>query len=431
MNRTEHRVQNASAEIPRQCTGVDGPSRSLVQSVLIVGINYWPEPTGIAPYTTAMAEHLVRRGVRVRVITGLPTYPTWEVPSAYRRVFNRAEERNGVQIQRVRHAVPRTQDALRRGAYEMSFLAHAAARATGPADVVIGVTPALGGAVAAAMAAARSRSRLLLVVQDLLGQAARQSGITGGGRVAGLVCGLEAWALRRADEVLVVADAFRPQVDLYGVAPDRVHTLPNWSHVDVSTAERATTRCELGWADGVTVALHAGNMGLKQDLGNIVEAARRTVHRPDLRWVLMGAGSQRPALLEQGEGLPNLDFLPLCEAERYPDVLAAADVLLLNERPGVSEMSLPSKLTSYFMSHRPVAAAVESDGAAALELARAGAPDPVAPGDPAALVALVDRLAAAPALRELHGRSAFDYAQQYLSAAAAMRSLDRLLDRGK
>ncbi len=73
-------------------------------------------------------------------------------------------------------------------------------------------------------------------------------------------------------------------------------------------------------------------------------------------------------------------------------MLDAADILLLNERGSVHEMSLPSKLTSYFASGRPVAAAVRSDGAAAEELARAGAPAPVPPDEPAQLVRLVREL---------------------------------------
>ncbi len=55
------------------------------RNVLIVGINYWPEPTGIAPYTTGMAEHLAKHAASVEVLTGLPCYPSWTVPAAYRR----------------------------------------------------------------------------------------------------------------------------------------------------------------------------------------------------------------------------------------------------------------------------------------------------------------------------------------------------------
>jgi glycosyltransferase involved in cell wall biosynthesis len=170
-------------------------------------------------------------------------------------------------------------------------------------------------------------------------------------------------------------------------------------------------------------------MGLKQDLDNVVEAARLTRDRSDLRWVLMGDGSQRERLESLGRDLPNLEFLPLCPPADYPAMLAAADVLLLNERAGVLDMSLPSKLTSYFCSGRPVAAAVHAGGASWRELARAGAPDPAPASEPAALVALVSRLAGAPQLREQYGAAALAYARQHLTFAGAMARIDAVLSR--
>ena len=52
--------------------------------VLVVGINYSPEPTGIAPYTTGMAEYLAEQGANVTVLTGVPHYPEWRIPDSYR-----------------------------------------------------------------------------------------------------------------------------------------------------------------------------------------------------------------------------------------------------------------------------------------------------------------------------------------------------------
>jgi hypothetical protein len=50
----------------------------------VLGINYWPDRTGIAPFTTGRCEYLAARGHRVTVFTGFPYYPSWRVPSEYR-----------------------------------------------------------------------------------------------------------------------------------------------------------------------------------------------------------------------------------------------------------------------------------------------------------------------------------------------------------
>ena len=62
----------------------------------------------------------------------------------------------------------------------------------------------------------------------------------------------------------------------------------------------------------------------------------------------MGDGNQRAHLRELAGGLPNLDFLPPADDADFPDVLAAADVLAVTQRASVLDMSVPSKLTSYF-----------------------------------------------------------------------------------
>jgi glycosyltransferase involved in cell wall biosynthesis len=165
-------------------------------------------------------------------------------------------------------------------------------------------------------------------------------------------------------------------------------------------------------------------MGFKQGLENVVDAARLTAADPILRWVLMGDGSQRVELQRSATGLPGLEFRPLCDDAEYGSVLAAADILLLNERSSVEQMSLPSKLTSYFSSGRPVAAAVRDGGATAAELVRAGAPTPVPPGDPAALVRLVGELASDPARRDHHGRVQRSFARRQLSFVAAMGAME-------
>jgi hypothetical protein len=50
---------------------------SVIPKYTLVGINYWPEPTGNAPYNTDLAEKLAQVG-GVTVITGIPHYPWWQ-----------------------------------------------------------------------------------------------------------------------------------------------------------------------------------------------------------------------------------------------------------------------------------------------------------------------------------------------------------------
>jgi len=342
---------------------------------VLVGINYAPERSGIGPYTTALAEYLAARGHEVSIITGMPHYPEWRVSPEYRGKATAEERINGVRLLRVASFVPPRQSALQRARYEASFYwaaRRSAARLAVP-DAVVAIVPTLSAALLARALAGRHRVPYGIIFQDMMGPAAAQSGIRGGQSVASLTRWLEARAARGASAIAIVAERFAPYLLGLGVEPDRLTHVPNWSRVASGTSDRATTRDRLGWSPNEIVVLHAGNMGLKQGLDQVIAAARHAALRePRIRFSLVGDGNQRRRLEALAAGLPNVEFRAFEPEETFPDLLAAADVLLVSERPSASDMSLPSKLTSYFASGRPVVAAIPADGTTAAEVRRAG-----------------------------------------------------------
>lgn len=397
--------------------------------VLIVGINYRPETTGIAPYTTDLAEHLAASGHRTTVITGFAHYPAWRLERGENRL-RASEVLNGVRVLRRRHYVPRSQSAIRRAAYEATFLVHGALLRPEHPDVVFGVIPSLSGGLLARFFAARARAPYGLIVQDLMASAARQSGISGGKRVAGATATLERWATARARTVAIASVDFRRYLLDIGVEGSRIVDLPNWSHVGSPTTDRAATRERLGWPADWAVVLHAGNMGLKQGLEQVVEAARRAdALAAPVFFVLMGDGSQRTVLEARARGVERLRFLPFQSEDEVPNVLDAADVLLVSERATVIDMSLPSKLTSYFAAGRPIVAAVPPGGSTAREILRSGGGVVVPVGDADELNRVVERLKDDPQWAGSLGMAGRQYAESSLDVASARTRIDRLLER--
>jgi colanic acid biosynthesis glycosyl transferase WcaI len=399
--------------------------------ILITGINYTPEATGIAPYTAGLAEHLSARGHHVTVVTGLPSYPQWRVHEGYRGRIASRETLAGVDVRRRWHYVPREQTAVRRAAYEASFLATGlSALALPRPDAIVGIVPSLGGGLLARLAGARFGAPYGLVFQDLMGPAAAQSGVIGASRAARAIRAAEVFTARRAQAVGVIAEGFRPYVQSLGVAPERIRRVRNWTHVPEPTGDPADVRARLGLEPGAVVCLHAGNMGHKQGLANVVECARLAASDPGIGFVLMGDGSQRPLLegLAARHRLDNLRFLPIQPAELFPGVLAAADVLLVNQRATVTDMSLPGKLTSYFLAGRPVLAAVSPASEAAREVAASGAGLVVRPDDSAALLTAVRALAADHGLRERLGSAGRAYARATLTPGQALAGLEALVE---
>ena len=59
--------------------------------ILVLGLHYAPEQTGIAPFTSDLCEHLQASGHEVKVVTAFPYYPEWRVRDGYRHSIYRRE----------------------------------------------------------------------------------------------------------------------------------------------------------------------------------------------------------------------------------------------------------------------------------------------------------------------------------------------------
>jgi glycosyltransferase involved in cell wall biosynthesis len=398
--------------------------------LVVVTPYYAPEHSGTAPYVTAITEHLARTN-DVTVLTGVPHYPEWRIRKGYRRW--RVEERSEhLRVVRLLHYVPSRQTAVHRGVYELTFAARAlAAGARGNVDAVLAFGPPVLSTATARGLARRHRAAFGVVVHDLAGLGARESGIAGGARVAVLVGAVEGRTLRSADGIVVLHDRFRrPLTEQLGVDDSRITVIRNWVHTsDESARSPMQTRLRLGWGDE-TVVLHTGNMGLKQGLENVIDAARLAEGRGDrVRFVLMGDGNQRETLERLAADVRTIDVVdPLPDAD-YVAALRAADVLLVNERKGMAEMSVPSKLTSYFYAGRPVVAATDPDSPSASEMRASGAGPIVLSGDPKAMLSAVLALTADAALAAAHGAAARSFADEHFDAEKALARYSAWIDR--
>jgi putative colanic acid biosynthesis glycosyltransferase WcaI len=396
------------------------------RSLLVFGINYAPEPTGIAVVTTWLTESLAGRGWDVTMITGMPHYPAWRRERAPRRT------RNGtVDVRRHLHYVPSRQSALRRAGYEVTWLA-TAGQSLLPRrspDLVLGIVPSLGGGVLARLASSRYGVPYALLVQDVMGRAAEQSGVPGSRGVVRLVKKIETGVARDAERIGVVADGFTDYFREAGVSLERIHRVRNPARLGTSTKARQAVREELGWKSDDFVVLHSGSMGYKQGLENVLEAAAAARDDGGIRFVLQGDGNQKAALqaLAAARGLRNVSFLPLAPVEELPNVLRAADALLLSQRESVRNMSLPSKLTSYFLAEVPIVAAVAPDDEVAREIESAGAGIVLGPGNPRRLVEVLTELRSDARRADELGASARAFAERHLSEASAIEGFELML----
>jgi colanic acid biosynthesis glycosyl transferase WcaI len=389
--------------------------------VTFIGLNYAPEPTGIAPYTAGLASGLAQLGIGVKVITAYPHYPAWKIARGYAGRTIR-EQLNGVMLTRVRPYMPSNPAGLRRMAVEIWFGIRSTFAVWGRPDVVILVSPALFAVLIAVVRARLSprRPRVIIWVQDLYSLGVTETGVLGsvGARV---MTSIEAKTLGAADVVVSIHDRFKKYiVNSLGVAPHSVEVVRNWTHITPVESNRAEYRSKFSWGDEIVV-LHAGNMGAKQALENVVTAAKLADSaKARIRFVLLGDGNQRESLVELGTSVDRLDFMGSLSDSDFQGAMAAADILLVNEKPGVTEMAVPSKLTSYFAAARPVIVATDAGSITAEEIETTNAGVRVDAGNPQALLDAALALGSDAKLCRFYGENGAAFQLRVLSPDGAI-----------
>jgi glycosyltransferase involved in cell wall biosynthesis len=377
--------------------------------ILVIGVDHVADRPGMAPHTAGLAEHLAGSSASVTVLTGHP--------GAF---SGRAASR--VQVLRVRRPTVTRGGTLRRAGDELAVLTTALSTPLPhPPDLVIAVTPGLGGAAAAARIAGRHQAPLILVVHDLL--SAGPGGRCRGMRVAEAT---ERRLLERAAQVVLVNQDLEPVLRALDVPLERLHLLPPWTPVH-EDLDRGAARRALGWPARRFTVLHPVATGPRQDLATVLEAARYLPDQVDL--VLTADGARRATVVRQAAGEPRVRVAGRLDGERRRTAIAAADLLLLAERPDPAGHCLPEQLVGSLGAGRPVLAAVPESNATAAELDRTGGAGLIIrPGDPQLLAAAVRALQQDEGLRRAMGQAGRSYAALRLDPVAAMRRLDLVVD---
>lgn len=323
--------------------------------ILLYGINYSPELTGIGKYSGEMGSWLAAQGHQVRAVTAFPYYPDWQLAPDAKGPGFRPELIDGVSVLRCPLYVPARPNAWRRMVHLLSF-----ALSSFPAllwqwrfrpDVLVLVAPTLFCVPGAWLFSRLTGARTVLHVQDFEVDALFGLGMGGqAGVIKRMAFALERFLLRRFDRVSTISSGMMQRALTKGVAPERLRFFPNWSEVSrfQNVARSAALLQRLGVNPANKVLLYAGNMGEKQGLELVLEAAQRLQSRPDVTVLLVGdgAGKARLVQLAADMDLRNVVFAPLQAYEDLPALLASADVHLVVQKRGVADAVLPSKLTN-------------------------------------------------------------------------------------
>lgn len=401
--------------------------------ILVLGMNYVPEKTAIGPLTADMCAYLAARGHSIEVVTAFPHYPEWSVYHGYRGKLFAGEILDGVVIRRGYVYVPGKLNAPQRILYDTSIALSAGlnlVRCAHP-DVILVLSPPLQLVLTALAAGKVRRIPVLLVIKDIVPDVAVSVGMLHNSVAIRVASAMERFCYQRADHISVISQGFVGNLAAKGVPEEKISLIPDWVDLEaVRPMDRMSQfRHKHGIGADTFVALYGGNMSLKQGLENVLLAAERLQDRPDIRFFLVGQGTARDGLVEMAKGrrLSNVTFLPFEPEDMFPHMLAAADVLLLNQRADLREAVLPSKFLKYMAAGRPVVAAVHPNSETASYLCQSDCGRAAAPEHPEALADAIRFLARNDNLRRRLGENGRAFAEKHFSRDQALHAYEELL----
>lgn len=399
--------------------------------ILVYGLNFAPELSGVGKYTAEMTELLAARGHQVRMVCAPPYYPHWRVQEGFRASRYQRDTWRGVDVWRAPLWVPPRPGGLTRIVHLASFalasLPLVVRQIAWRPQVVMLVAPTLLCAPGALAAARVARAKTWLHVQDFEVDAAFDLGLLQGGRAARFARAVERLLLRRFDVVSSISARMVERVVDKGVDAARAVCVPNWVDTDAifPLPLPSAYRRQLGIPAANTVVLYSGNMGAKQGIEILADVATALASRSDISFVFCGDGAAKRELVARCASLPNCHLLPLQPVEALNELLNVADIHLLPQRNDAADLVMPSKLTGMLASGRATVAMARPGTSLFDVVANHGVVVP--PEDSDALAATIVALAADPERRAALGRAAREYAQQMLSPQSIFGVLDARL----
>ncbi|MEM9826365.1 MAG: glycosyltransferase [Planctomycetota bacterium] len=454
--------------------------------VIFLNRCYWPDSEATGQLLADLAEHLAQ-SMDIHVVCGQPNHPKVD---GFVRVGTQVHQ--GVTIHRLAHTTFNKRMPAGRLINLLSFTRAAKRylrKTQLPADVVVSETdpfllPPVGVAHAKAIGA-----RSVCYLQDIYPDVAEAVGKAKPGRLTRSIRGRLRDAYATTDQVVVLGSCMRDRLtsEPWGIDPGGIDLIPNWADCETIrpvAPEKNEFRNAIARPHQFVI-MHSGNMGLTQDLGDLIQAAAMDAWPADAVLRIIGGGANRDHLISKwdalstgnlstgnlstgnlstgnlstgnlgtgnlgtgnlgtgnlGEGSPNagnagiggiprdrVRFLPYQPREELSATLSAADVHVVSMNPKVRGCLCPSKLYGIMAAGRPVLAIADAETDLVRTLRKLSIGWHLEPGNPGRIAAMVATLAST-ATEDLEdrGRRGRQAAEQQFDRGVVTQKFETLL----
>ena len=325
--------------------------------ILLLVDCYHPQPKSSATLIGDLAGEFLRRGHEPIVAT--------PGPGQGPRIRSTVED--GFRVLRIRTPDIKKASRIRRGVCEARLSRTFWKRGRGffrsnPCDLVVYYSPTIFFGPLVERLKRLWGCPSYLILRDIFPQWAIDAGILREGLVARCFRHYERRQYRAADVIGVECPANVRYFDRPELAGrHKVEVLHNWARIhDARHPPRDRPReLPAEYADKV-VFIYGGNIGVAQDMDNVLRLAENVAGEPAIQFLLVGDGSEAPRLRRavRERGLANLAIRPPVDQATYRRMLDEADVGLITLDAKLKTFNYPSKMLGYMDAGLPILGSV-------------------------------------------------------------------------
>jgi colanic acid biosynthesis glycosyl transferase WcaI len=325
------------------------------KKILVIGINFSPELTGIGKYTGDMVEWFVDNNYECTVITAFPYYPFWKVQAPYLSTFYKREVlKNGkLTVYRCPLYIPEKPGGLKRLIHEASFFISAFFTLIyllfkPKNDYIFCIAPPFHLGFLGLVYRFFKRGEIIYHIQDLQIEAARDLNMLKSKTAFKVLFGMERFIMRKVDFVSSISKGMLKKIS-YKINRE-ISFFPNWVDTDACYPLSNCAELKLMWNFDANdkVVLYSGSIGEKQGIEAILDVAEKLRTITFIKFVICGTGPHKDKLIQRAktQQLNNVSFLPLQERHLFNSFLNMADVHLVLQKKSAADLVMPSKLTT-------------------------------------------------------------------------------------
>ncbi len=383
--------------------------------ILVIGINFHPELTGIGKYTGEMAEYLAVQ---------------WKIEKPYSGWRYQQEQWSGVDVVRCPLWVPKKPSGVKRLLHLFSFTLSGfpvvLMQRKWKAEIIINIAPSLLSALPALLLAQLTDAKTWLHIQDFEVDAALNLGLLPS-KFSSPALAIERKLLERFDRVSTISTPMLTRLFEKGIKKHKTYLFPNWIDTEkIFPKETSTLRTEWGIDDDTIIILYSGNMGTKQGLEILIDAGELLSEHSNILFVLCGDGAAKLGLEEKARHLVNIRFYPLQPLERLNELLNIADIHMLPQRADAVDLVMPSKLSGMLASGRVVIATAPLSSALGRIIDEVGILVP--PEDARELAKKIHEASADPQMRTILGEKGRKWVMAHWAKEKVLSSFEKKLE---